>query len=86
MRLNMVESNDAARPEYLGRYRPCDGVEVVQAEERDERVGALRPPTGTYGLAATNRFPVSRSSRSGSVARPLIGDRFGDHEFTQSAV
>ena len=37
MGLRTVEQSDAARPQYLGRYRPCDGVEVGS----EASVGAL---------------------------------------------
>jgi len=87
MSLRKVEQSDADRPQYLwNRYRPCAGVEAMVTEERDERVDALRPPTRTYGLAATNRFSVSRSSRSGSAAGPFVGGVTGAHEHIQSAV
>jgi len=84
MGLSMVEQFDADRPQYLGRYRPCAGVEVVDAEERT-REAHRRPPSPMYAGRA-NRFSVSRSSRSGSAAGPFVGGVTGAHEYIQSAV
>jgi hypothetical protein len=81
MGLSMVEPNDADRPQYLARYRPCAGVEVVWAEECVWKRDGY-PPSPEYAVR-TNRFSVS-PSRFGSVVRPFIDDTTEAYEFKQS--
>ena len=83
MSLRKVEQSDADRPQYLGRYRPCAGVEVAVAKERDARRAGNLLVRHT-GVRA-NRFSVS-PSRFGSVVRPYIDDITEANEYVQSAI